>query len=148
MQPIVGYNYGAGRKKRVKETYRLTVKYATIVTGFGFVVAMLFPRQMALVFTKDPELLDMTVHAIRISFITFAIIGFQVVTGQFFQSIGKVKNAIILSLSRQVIFLCPALYLCSIPWGLTGIWIAMPLSDLLAAALALFLLFREKELKT
>ncbi|MCL2133427.1 MAG: MATE family efflux transporter [Bacteroidales bacterium] len=145
MQPIVGYNYGAGRKKRVKDAFFLTLKYASLVTGFGFIMAMLFPRLMARAFNSDPLLLDMTEHAIRISFMAFAMVGFQVVIGQFFQSIGKVKNAIILSLSRQVLFLCPALYLCSFSWGLTGVWAAMPLSDFLAAVLALILLLREKK---
>ena len=146
MQPIVGYNYGAGRKTRMKEAYLLTAKIATIVTGIGFIMAMCMPRLMARVFTNDAEMLDMTAHAIRITFVAFAVIGFQIVTGQFFQSIGKVKNAIILSLARQIIFLCPALYLCSIPWGLTGVWIAYPISDVLAAALAVIMLWREKKI--
>ena len=146
MQPIAGYNYGAGQKKRMKEAYLLTVKYTSIVTCFGFVMAMLFPQLMARAFTTDPEMVDMTGRAIRISFVAFSIIGFQIVTGQFFQAIGKVKNAIILSLSRQVIFLCPALYLCSIAWGLTGVWVAMPLSDVLAAILAVIMLWRSKRM--
>jgi len=146
MQPIVGYNYGAGRKKRMKDAYLLTAKIASIVTGIGFIMAMFTPRLMARVFTNDAAMLDMTVHAIRVTFAAFAIIGFQVVTGQFFQSIGKVKNAIILSLARQVIFLCPALYLCSIAWGLTGVWIALPLSDVLAAILAVVMLWQGKKI--
>ncbi|MDR0295288.1 MAG: MATE family efflux transporter [Prevotellaceae bacterium] len=147
MQPIVGYNYGAGRKKRVKDTYLLTVKYASIVTGIGFAMAMLIPWLMARAFTSDPTMLGIAIPAIRISFVAFAIIGFQIVTGQFFQAIGKVKNAIILSLSRQLIFLAPALYLSSIPWGVTGVWAAMSISDVLAAGLALLMLWRAKELK-
>ncbi len=144
MQPIVGYNYGAGRIKRVKDTFILTVKAATVVTCFGFVMAMCFPRLMAGVFTTDEEMIIMATRAIRITFAAFTIVGFQVVTGQFFQSIGKVHNAIFLSLSRQVLFLAPALYLCSLAWGLTGVWVALPVSDLLSAIVAALLLWREK----
>ncbi len=144
MQPIVGYNYGAGRMKRVKDTFKLTVKAASMVTCVGFVMAMCIPQLMAHVFTSDETMAGMAGHAIRVTFIMFPVIGFQVVTGQFFQSIGKAGNAIFLSLSRQVLFLAPALYLCSIPWGLTGIWAALPLSDLLAFVVSVLLLWREK----
>jgi len=147
MQPIVGYNYGAGRKKRMKDTYLLTVKYASIVSGIGFVMAMSIPWLMARIFSGDETMLEMAVPAIRISFAAFAIVAFPIVTGQFFQAIGKVKNAIILSMARQLIFLAPVLYLCSIPWGVTGVWAAMSISDALAAALALLMLWRAKELK-
>jgi putative MATE family efflux protein len=145
MQPIVGYNYGAKQMTRVKETYILTVRASSVVTVVSFVLAMLMPRQMAMVFTSDPELLDISTSAIRISFMAFAVIGFQIVTGQFFQAIGKAKNAIFLSLSRQAVFLLPALVVGAHFWGLTGVFASMPVSDFLAAAVAARMIFRERK---
>jgi putative MATE family efflux protein len=146
MQPIVGYNYGARQLKRVKDTYNLTVRASSVVTVVSFVLAMLMPRQMAMVFTNDPELLDISTSAIRISFMAFAIIGFQIVTGQFFQAIGKAKKAIFLSLARQAVFLLPALVLGAHFWGLTGVFASMPISDFLAAAVSAWLIFKERKL--
>ncbi|MDR2449713.1 MAG: MATE family efflux transporter [Prevotellaceae bacterium] len=143
MQPVAGYNYGARRLKRVKDVYKLTVKASSIVTVASFVLAMLMPRQMAMVFTNDPELLDISTSAIRISFMAFAVIGFQIVTGQFFQAIGKVKNAIFLSLSRQAVFLLPALLLGAHLWGLTGVFVSLPASDFLAFVVSAWMIFRE-----
>ncbi len=146
MQPIVGYNYGAGRTKRMKEAFTLTVKAASIVTCFGFVMAMSLPRLMAGVFSSDETMVDMATHAIRMTFILFPIVGFQIVTGQFFQAIGKARQAIFLSLSRQVLFLAPALYIGSLLGGITGIWLALPFSDGLSAIVATGLLWRQKKL--
>ncbi|MDR3184691.1 MAG: MATE family efflux transporter [Prevotellaceae bacterium] len=143
MQPIVGYNYGAQQLRRVKDAYMLTVRAATVVTAVSFVLAMLMPRQMAMVFTDDPELLDISTSAIRISFMAFAVIGFQIVTGQFFQSIGKAGNAIFLSLSRQAVFLLPALLIGARCWGLHGVFIALPVSDFLATVVAMYMIIRE-----
>jgi putative MATE family efflux protein len=145
MQPIVGYNYGAQQMHRVKDTYALTVKASSVVTVVSFVLAMLMPRQMAMVFTSDAELLDISTSAIRISFMAFAVIGFQIVTGQFFQAIGKVKNAILLSLLRQAVFLLPALVIGAHFWGLTGVFASMPVSDFLATAVAAWMIFRERK---
>jgi Na+-driven multidrug efflux pump len=131
--------------RRVKETYTLTVKASSVVTVVSFVLAMLMPRQMAMVFTNDAELLDISTSAIRISFMAFAVIGFQIVTGQFFQAIGKAKNAIFLSLSRQAVFLLPALVVGAHFWGLTGVFASMPVSDFLAAAVAAWMIFRERK---
>jgi Na+-driven multidrug efflux pump len=144
MQPIVGYNYGAQQLKRVQDTYKLTAGVATLVTSASFVLAMLMPRQMAMVFTDDAELLEISTHAIRISFMAFAVIGFQIVTGQYFQAIGKAKNAIFLSISRQAVFLLPALVVGAHYWGLTGVFLSMPVSDFLAAVVAAWMILRER----
>jgi putative MATE family efflux protein len=146
MQPIVGYNYGAGRLKRMKDTYKLTARVASMVTGGFFIMALLIPEWLARVFTNDAELLDISAKAIRVSFLAAAVIGFQVVTGQLFQAIGKAKNAIVLSLSRQALFLLPALIVCAHYWGLVGVFIAMPISDFLAAVLAVLMIFRERRI--
>jgi len=144
MQPIVGYNYGAGKMKRVKEVYRLTVRAATVVTGVSFAAAMLIPRYMAMAFTNNEALLDISTLAIRIGFLAFAPVGFQVVTGQFFQAIGKVKQSIFLSMSRQAVFLLPPLFLGAYWWGLTGVFIAMPVSDIMASVVAMVMIYRFK----
>ena len=99
-QPIIGYNYGAGNFLRVKDTFFYTVKVATIITSAGFIIGMFFPRQFASAFTGDQELLEIAENGIRLSLIAFPLVGFQVVAGNFFQSIGQAKKAIIQSLSR------------------------------------------------
>ena len=139
-QPIIGYNYGAGNFLRVKETFFYAVKVATIITSAGFVVGMFFPRQFAGAFTSDQALLEIAENGIRLSLIAFPLVGFQVVAGNFFQSIGQAKKAIVQSLSRQIIFLVPGLLIFPAWLGLNGVWIAMPVSDFLASLLSLYLL--------
>ena len=139
-QPIIGYNYGAGNFLRVKDTFFYTVKVATIITSAGFIIGMFFPRQFASAFTGDQELLEIAENGIRLSLIAFPLVGFQVVAGNFFQSIGQAKKAIIQSLSRQIIFLVPGLLIFLALLGLNGVWIAMPVSDFLASLLSLYLL--------
>jgi len=139
-QPIIGYNYGAGNFLRVKDTFFYTVKVATIITSAGFMIGMFFPRQFASAFTGDQELLEIAENGIRLSLIAFPLVGFQVVAGNFFQSIGQAKKAIIQSLSRQIIFLVPGLLIFPALLGLNGVWIAMPVSDFLASLLSLYLL--------
>ena len=139
-QPIIGYNYGAGNFLRVKDTFFYTVKVATIITSAGFIIGMFFPRQFASAFTGDQELLEIAENGIRLSLIAFPLVGFQVVAGNFFQSNGQAKKAIIQSLSRQIIFLVPGLLIFPALLGLNGVWIAMPVSDFLASLLSLYLL--------
>lgn len=139
-QPIIGYNYGARNFIRVKETFYYAVKIATIVTCAGFIIGMFFPRQFAGAFTNDRALLEIAENGIRLSLIVFPLVGFQIVAGNFFQSIGQVKKAIIQSLSRQIIFLVPGLLIFPTLFGLNGVWIAMPVSDFLASLLSLYLL--------
>lgn len=139
-QPIIGYNYGAKMFERVKDTFYYTVKIATVITGMGFVVGMFFPRFFAAAFTDDQQLLDIAENGIRISLMAFPLVGFQIVAGSFFQSIGQAKKAIIQSLSRQIIFLIPGLLILPRLFGLNGVWVAMPISDFLASMLSLYLL--------
>lgn len=139
-QPIIGYNYGAGNFLRVKDTFFYTVKVATIITSAGFIIGMFFPRQFAGAFTSDQVLLEIAENGIRLSLLAFPLVGFQVVAGNFFQSIGRAKKAIVQSLSRQIIFLVPGLLVFPALLGLNGVWIAMPVSDFLASLLSLYLL--------
>lgn len=136
MQPIAGYNYGAQNFSRLKEVLRLSVMAGTAVCAFGFLIAMACPRLVARLFTTDEALIAMSVTALRYIMAMFIIIGAQMVITNFFQSIGKAKVSIFLSLSRQLIFLVPALMVLPKVMGLDGVWLAMPLSDAIAAIMA------------
>lgn len=140
MQPIAGYNFGAMQYERVKRVFKLTVMAGTIVATIGFLVSEIFPKQISSLFTNSPELINLSIDGLRLALIFFPIVGFQIVTSSFFQSIGKARISIVLSLSRQVIFLIPLLVLLPRWWGLTGVWLSMPFSDLLASVLTLFVL--------
>lgn len=136
MQPIAGYNYGAQNYSRLKEVLRLSVMAGTAVCAFGFLIAMACPRPVARLFTTDEALIAMSVTALRYIMAMFIIVGAQMVITNFFQSIGKAKVSIFLSLSRQLIFLVPALMVLPKVMGLDGVWLAMPLSDAIAAIMA------------
>jgi putative MATE family efflux protein len=139
MQPIAGFNYGARQNHRVMKVYKFTVIAATCVTTFGFVIAMLFPTQIASLFTKDADLIAQSKVALRIVLMMFPIVGFQVVTSNFFQSVGKAYLAITLSLSRQFIFLIPALFILPHYLGINGVWYSMPCGDFLASIITIIL---------
>lgn len=140
MQPIVGYNYGAGNFSRMNKALKYTIFLATGVTTIGFLIGEFMPRMVASVFTTDEELIEYAVEGLRIVLIFFPIIGFQMASSYFFQSIGMTKKAIFMSLTRQVLFLIPGLLILPSFFGLKGIWYSMPLSDLLSAIVAAFLL--------
>lgn len=140
MQPIVGYNYGARQGERVFRTFRYTVIAATGVTAAGFLMAECIPGLIARSFTTHQELIDLSTTGMRIVFVMFPLVGFQMVSSNLFQSIGKAKVAIFLSLSRQVLFLIPLLFVLSHAFGLEGVWMALPASDILASLLTLVVL--------
>jgi len=139
-QPIIGYNYGARNFTRVKETLYYSLKVATVITTFTFIVGQFFPRLFASAFTTDPELLSITEKGIRITIAAFPLVGIQIVASSFFQSLGYAAKSIIQSLSRQLIFLVPFIIVFPRLWGLDGIWIAMPVADTLSAILSIYLL--------
>lgn len=143
MQPIAGYNFGAQKMDRVVHVYKLTMIAASIVTIVGFLLAMLFPTSIVGLFTDHAPLRDLSASAMRIAMIVFPIVGFQMVTTNFFQSIGKVRLSIFLSLSRQLIFLIPGLILFPRMWGLTGVWIAIPFGDFCASLVTLFVILKQ-----
>jgi putative MATE family efflux protein len=140
MQPIAGYNFGAGKFDRAIHTYRLAVIAATCITSVGFLLGEFFPAAVASAFTSDPELIRQTVVGMRISVVLFPFIGFQMVTSSFFQSIGKARIAIFLTLSRQVLFLIPFLIVLPLIWNLNGVWFAGPASDFTATVVTFFVL--------
>ena len=145
MQPIAGYNYGAKKNDRVFRVYKLTVLAATCITTFGFLLALLFSNTIVSAFTSDIEMKELSSAALRIVLIAFPIVGFQVVTSNFFQSIGKAKLAIFLSISRQLIFLVPGLLILPRFLGMNGVWIALPTGDILASILTLVVILRQRK---
>ena len=132
MQPIVGYNYGAQKYDRMMRCVWLSIAVATTILFAGWTVSMLFPRQIARIFTTDPTLLEMSAHGIVIDMLVFFVVGSQAVITNFFQCIGKVKISIFLSLSRQLIFLLPMAFIFPKFWGLDGVWYSLPSSDFVA----------------
>lgn len=136
MQPIAGYNFGAKQYERVTKTLKLTIIYATGVTTFGFIIGMLFSDTVVGIFTSDAELIELSAKGVRIVVMFFPIIGFQMVTANFFQSIGMASKAIFLSLTRQMVVLLPCLLILPRFFGAAGVWYSMPISDLLASLIA------------
>jgi Na+-driven multidrug efflux pump len=149
-QPIIGYNYGALRFDRVKKTLQTAVFAATGLAMIGFVVAMLFPAQVVWLFVNKgrsdtPALLELGRHAMPMALMMLPIIGFQIVSASYFQAVGKPKQAMLLSLSRQVLLLIPAVLILPKFLGLDGVWLAMPTADVgssLVTAVWLFLELR------
>jgi putative efflux protein, MATE family len=146
MQPIAGYNFGAKRHDRVQAVLKKTILYATLIMTVGFAFVELFPEKAASIFTTEQKLIDVAVPGLRWVFLTFPMIGFQIVTSSFFQSIGKSTKAIILSLTRQIIFLIPCLLIFPGIWGINGVWISITISDALSVVLAAGMLWSEYKL--
>lgn len=141
MQPIVGFNYGAGHHQRVAQTLRLVIITATCIMGVGWMCSLLFPEILVKGFTSDPELIAIASNGLRINLSIFIVVGSQIVISQFFQSIGIAWKSIFLSLSRQFVYLIPAILILPPFFGLNGVWYSGPLSDGLAAMTAWIFLF-------
>jgi len=149
MQPIVGYNYGACNIARVIRAFRLTILFATCVTSCLFLLAEIFPSAIASAFTTDNKLIELTTIGMRLNLLMFSIVGFQMVTSNFFQSIGKAKISIFLSVSRQVLFLIPALLILPHFFGLNGVWLGSPTADITSSILTFIVLkWQIKKIKT
>lgn len=143
MQPIAGYNFGAQQYSRVTEVLKQTIYIATIITTLGFLMGMFVPRLAVSIFTSDMDMIDLASKGLRTVVIFFPIVGFQMVTANFFQSIGMAKKAIFLSLTRQVLFLIPCLLILPNFFGSTGVWISMPIADLVACIVAAIMLWQQ-----
>ena len=141
MQPIVGYNYGAEKYDRMLRCLWLAIAYATAILLFGWALSMLFPRQIARIFTTDAELLDLSAKGIRLDMLVFFVVASQAVITNFFQCIGKVRISIFLSLTRQLFMLLPLAYILPKFWGLDGVWYSMPASDFCSFAMTIPILF-------
>lgn len=140
MQPIAGYNYGAQHLDRLMRVLKLSAIAATAIMTVGFAIAMILPEACARMFTSDESLVALSAHAISMIMMMFPIVGYQMVVTNFFQSIGKAKISIFLSLSRQLLFLLPLLFILSSTLGIEGVWAAMPASDAMAAVVATWMM--------
>lgn len=143
MQPIAGYNYGAMQYDRVKHVFKLTVIAGTAISTIGFLLGEIFPRQISSLFTSNHELIGLSTNGMRIAVMMFPIVGIQMVTSSFFQSIGKAWISIFLSLSRQVLLLIPLVIILPHYFGLNGVWYSMPLSDLVSSLLTVLVLRKQ-----
>ncbi|MEG2820637.1 MAG: MATE family efflux transporter, partial [Muribaculaceae bacterium] len=137
MQPILGYNYGANQWDRVKKTLKIGIYIGVSITTFGWIVCELMPDAISSLFTTDKTLISIANTGFRLSFIFWPLIGVQMVIQNFFQSIGKPKISIFLSLTRQMIFLLPFLLIFPGLWGINGVWLSMSVSDGLACVLSI-----------
>lgn len=140
MQPIAGYNYGARKTDRLMHVLKLAIIAGTCVTTVGFLVAEFIPEYCIRLFTSDEELTFLAVGALSIMMAAMPVVGYQMIITNFFQSIGKAKISILLSLSRQLLFLIPLLIALPPFFGVDGVWISMPVSDAVSALLALTLM--------
>lgn len=136
MQPIASYNFGAKLYSRLENVVKHTAFCAIAVTTTGFIIAEIIPHQLVGMFTSDQELIEEALKGVRISFMFYPIVGFQMVTSNFFRSIGYAGTAIFLSLTRQLIFLLPLMLILPKFIGLDGIWASMPLADLISCVVS------------
>ena len=140
MQPIAGYNYGARQYSRVKEVFLKTAAWATVVCTVGFIISVFLSRPAVSIFTNDPELENIAARGLRIMNIVFPIVGFQMVTTNLFQCLGMVQKSIFLSLSRQLLFLVPCVYILpNLLQSEIGVWYSFPISDVIASILTAIL---------
>ena len=142
MQPLIGYNFGAKRMERVRQTLVLGLVAGTATTTAGFLASQFFPEILARLFTDHPELIHMSATGMRLCTAMFVVVGGQVVIAGYFQSMGRAAIAIFLSLSRQLVFLLPALIFLPRFLGLDGVWISLPLADAVATVVTVFILRR------
>ncbi len=142
MQPIVSYNYGARQYDRVTEALKKSILLAFVTLCLGCLIGELTPRFTCSLFTNDEELLQYSIDGMRIVMCTFPIIALPIVIGNFFQSIGKAKKSILLSLSRQVLFLTPLLIILPNIIGIKGVWWSIPISDAIATILSIIMIYR------
>ena len=147
MQPIVGYNYGAKQYKRMLRAFELTAICASVVMGLVFILGECVPVWMTRIFTHDKTLIEATLIPMRILCCSMWLVGFQMVTGNFFTSIGMAGKAIFLSLTRQVLYLIPLTLLLPAVFAdpLAGVWWSLPISDLAASILTLWMLLKQRK---
>ncbi|WP_135604542.1 MATE family efflux transporter [Methanococcoides sp. NM1] len=143
IQPIVGYNYGANEYARVRKTISLSNYIVTAMCIVSTIIVFLIPEQIMRVFSDEPELISMGITALKISFLMMPFIGYQVVATALLQSLGKSKESLVVTLSRQTIFLPPLVIILPLFFGLNGIWISFPISDFLACVVAVLITRKE-----
>lgn len=144
--PIAGFNYGAKKYKRVRETIMTAIKYAALLAAIIFVFLMIFPEAITRLFTQDAEVLKETPPAMRWVFAATPIIAIQLIGAAYFQAIGKAIPALLLTLLRQGLFFIPLIFILPKFYGALGVWMAFPISDVLATIVTAYFLHREVKL--
>lgn len=140
MQPILGYNYGARKFDRLFRTLYMAAGSAVCITTLGSIIGAVAPRQIASMFMQDAQQIECAVNCLHITTLTFWLVGLQIVATNFFQSLGMATKAVFLSLTRQVIFMIPLLFVLPPRFGLNGVWSAFPISDFSSTLLAVIML--------
>jgi Na+-driven multidrug efflux pump len=143
VQPMIGFNYGANNMGRVKGSLKTSVLTTLTIGAVFFIIIMAIPSKILGLFSTDMELINSGVFPMRMISLLFPFIGFQMIGASFFQSIGKAKPSIVLSLSRQILFLIPLILLLPLTMGISGIWIAFPIADFLAILITGIFIYRE-----
>jgi putative MATE family efflux protein len=134
-QPIISFNFGAKKYSRIKETVKLAIIAATVIVSLGYIAVRLFPMQMVSLFNSEPSILGFGKEALLTWMLLLPVVGFQVVAASFFQAIGRYKSSMFLTLTRQIIFLIPAVLLFSKLWGVAGLLYAAPVADFFSTLL-------------
>ncbi len=140
MQPILGYNIGAGNIDRVKSTLRKGIWLGVAITSAGWLVSEAFPDTVSRLFTTDETLIRISREGFRIYFIAYPVVGCQIVIQNFFQSVGRPSLSIFLALTRQLVLLIPFLIFFPRIWGIDGVWGSMCAADFLSFVTALLTL--------
>ena len=143
MQPIIGYNYGAGKYDRLFKTLKLSIFAGLVVTTLGSMIGMFAPRAIAGMFMQDASQIECAINALEITTLGFWMVGYQIVATNFFQSLGMAGKSIFLSLTRQILFMIPLLYILPPVMGLNGVWSAYPISDCIATIVSGLLLWNQ-----
>ncbi len=144
LQPIIGYNYGAGKYERVKEGLIKAYFFSAVILSVGFIVCEIFPEFIVSLFNnKDTEFIKLATRATRIVFLVYPLIGFQMISSTYFQAVGKPKSATMVSISRQVFALVPAVIIMPLIWGLNGLLFAAPVADLLSTFITAIFIYYE-----
>lgn len=146
LQPIVGYNWGAGRPEKAREASTTALLWASAISFTGFVLVQLFPSQLIGLFTEDIELLTAGRDSLRILMLGLWAVGFQVVGTSIFQALGKAPKALLLSMSREVLFFIPCLFILPPLLGQNGVWMSVPVADFSAFLLTFFMIARERRI--
>lgn len=141
--PIAGFNYGANNSDRVKETIKVAVIFGTVIATFIFILIMVFPTQLVLLFTDDMSLVTLTSNAIVITFLATPVITIQLIGSAYFQAAGKALPALLLTLLKQGFFLIPLVYILPKFYGVLGVWMSFPIADLLSTLVTFYYLKRE-----
>lgn len=140
---IVSFNYGAKLYDRVKKVLNLAIIWTVIIAGFGFIIMMAFPATVIHMFTSDKEFISKGIFPLRAVIIFLPLVGIQMLGGGLFQAIGKPVPALLITISRQILFLIPAVILMPILLGVDGVWLSVPLADFLSLLITGIWIFKE-----